>query len=56
MRVQRARATRERILTAACAEFLLSGYAATTMRAVAVRAGVAVATVELVFGTCRLDR
>jgi AcrR family transcriptional regulator len=38
-------------LAAARTEFLRSGYAATTIRAVAVAAGVSVATVELVFGT-----
>ena len=50
-REQRARATRKRILTAARAEFLRLGYAATTIRAVAGAAGVSVPTVELVFGT-----
>lgn len=50
-RERRARETRERILAAAAAEFVRSGYAATTMRAVAAAAGVSVPTVELVFGT-----
>lgn len=51
VRAQRALETRERILVAARTEFLRSGYSATTMRAVAMTAGVSVATVELVFGT-----
>ncbi len=51
LREQRALATRERILTAARGEFLRSGYAATTMPAIAATAGVSLATVELVFGT-----
>jgi AcrR family transcriptional regulator len=46
-----ARETRERILASASAEFVRSGYGATTMRAVASAAGVSVPTVELVFGT-----
>lgn len=50
-REQRARETRERILASASAEFVRSGYAATTMRAVAGAAGVSVPTVELAFGT-----
>jgi AcrR family transcriptional regulator len=50
-RERRARETRERILAAASAEFVRSGYGATTMRAVAGAAGVSVPTVELVFGT-----
>jgi TetR/AcrR family transcriptional regulator, regulator of autoinduction and epiphytic fitness len=50
-RERRARETREQILAAASAEFLRSGYAATTIRVVATAAGVSVATVELVFGT-----
>ncbi len=50
-RDQRARVTRERILAAAGAEFLRSGYAATKIRAVADAAGVSVPTVELIFGT-----
>ena len=50
-REQRARQTRERILASASAEFVRSGYGATTMRAVASAAGVSVPTVELVFRT-----
>jgi TetR/AcrR family transcriptional regulator, regulator of autoinduction and epiphytic fitness len=50
-RERRARETRERILAAATAEFARCGYGPTTMRAVASAAGVAVPTVELVFGT-----
>ena len=50
-REKHARETRERILAAARTEFLRSGYAATTVRAVARKAGVSVPTVELVFGT-----
>ena len=50
-RERRARQTRERILASASAEFVRSGYGATTMRAVARAAGVSVPTVELVFGT-----
>lgn len=50
-REHRARATRERILRSAGAEFLRLGYAPTTMRAVAAAAGVSVPMVELVFGT-----
>jgi AcrR family transcriptional regulator len=50
-RERRARQTRERILASASAELVRSGYAGTTMRAVASAAGVSVPTVELVFGT-----
>jgi TetR/AcrR family transcriptional regulator of autoinduction and epiphytic fitness len=50
-RERRAHLTRERILAAARAEFLRSGYAATTVGAVASAAGVSVPTVEQVFGT-----
>lgn len=50
-RERRARETRGRILAAARTEFLRSGYAATTLRAVAGAAGVSVPTLELVFGT-----
>lgn len=50
-RERRARQTRERILASAGAEFVSSGYAGTTMRAVASAAGVSVPTVELVFRT-----
>jgi AcrR family transcriptional regulator len=45
-----ARLTRRRVLDAATDLFLARGYAATTVREVANRAGVAVATVELLFG------
>ena len=50
-REQQARRTRARITSAAARRFLARGYAATTMRAVATDAGVALPTVELVFGT-----
>ena len=50
-REQQARHTRARIIAAAADRFLARGYAATTMRAVAADAGVALPTVELVFGT-----
>ncbi len=50
-RQARAHETRERILAAARAEFVTRGYAATTMRRIAAAAGVAVPTVELIFGT-----
>jgi AcrR family transcriptional regulator len=50
-REQQARRTRARIITAAARRFTERGYAGTTMRAVAADAGVALPTVELVFGT-----
>ena len=50
-REQQARRTRARITAAAARRFLACGYAAATMRAVAADAGVALPTVELVFGT-----
>jgi AcrR family transcriptional regulator len=50
-REQQARHTRARIIAAAARQFLACGYAATTMRAVAAAAGVALPTVELAFGT-----
>jgi AcrR family transcriptional regulator len=50
-REQQARRTRARITAAAARRFLVHGYAATTMRAVAADAGVALPTVELAFGT-----
>jgi AcrR family transcriptional regulator len=50
-REQQARHTRARIIAAAARQFLAGGYAATTMRAVAAAAGVALPTVELAFGT-----
>jgi TetR/AcrR family transcriptional regulator, regulator of autoinduction and epiphytic fitness len=52
-RQEQARRTRERIIAAACERFLASGYTAATMREIAKAAGVAVQTVELVFGTKR---
>lgn len=50
-REQQARATRASIVATAAARFLEHGYAATTMRAVATAAGVALPTVERAFGT-----
>jgi AcrR family transcriptional regulator len=50
-REQQAQTTRARIIAAAARRFLARGYAGTTMRAVAADAGVALPTVELVFGT-----
>jgi len=50
-REQQARVTRAQIIAAAARRFLARGYAGTTMRAVAADAGVALPTVELVFGT-----
>jgi AcrR family transcriptional regulator len=50
-REQQARRTRARIIAAAADRFLARGYAATTMRAVATDASVALPTVELAFGT-----
>jgi len=50
-RQQQARATRARIIAAAARRFLASGYAGTTMRAVAADAGVSLPTVELAFST-----
>lgn len=52
-RQEQARRTRQRIITAAHAEFLRSGYAGATIPAIAAAAGVSVPTVELVFGTKR---
>ena len=46
-----ARQTRARIIAAATRRFLAHGYSATTMRAVAADAGVALPTVELAFRT-----
>ena len=46
-----ARQTRGRIIAAAAKRFLAHGYAGTTMRMVALDAGVALATVELAFRT-----
>jgi AcrR family transcriptional regulator len=50
-REQRARATRDRIVSAATASFLDHGYASTTVEAIASAAGVGVATVYQAFGT-----
>ena len=50
-REEQARQTRRRVLEAATAVFLERGFAGTTMRLVAGRAGVSVPTVELLFGT-----
>jgi AcrR family transcriptional regulator len=50
-REMQARQTRARIIAAATRRFLARGYAGTTMRAVAVDAGVALPTVELAFRT-----
>jgi AcrR family transcriptional regulator len=50
-RERQASQTRERILTAAAAEFTRIGYAATPIRAIARRAAVSVPTIELAFGT-----
>jgi AcrR family transcriptional regulator len=51
LREERAAVTRRRILDAARHRFFEDGYAATTLRAVAVEAGVAVQTVYAVFGS-----
>jgi AcrR family transcriptional regulator len=50
-REAQARLTRERVLDAARAVFLERGFAGSTMRMIAGRAGVSVPTVELLFGT-----
>jgi AcrR family transcriptional regulator len=50
-RAERAQKTRKRVIDAATRLFVQHGYAATTMRAIAVEAGVSVPTVELLFGT-----
>jgi AcrR family transcriptional regulator len=50
-RQTQARQTRARIIAAAARRFLARGYAGTTMRAVALDAGVALPTVELAFRT-----
>jgi len=50
-REQQARRTRERVIRAATRQFLANGYAASTMRSIAVTAGVSVPTVELAFRT-----
>lgn len=51
VRAERAARTRAAILAAARDRFLADGYAATTVRSVALAAGVSVPTVELAFGT-----
>jgi len=51
LREERAAVTRNRILDAARRRFFEDGYAATTLRAVAAEAGVAVQTVYAVFGS-----
>jgi AcrR family transcriptional regulator len=51
VREEQARRTRRRIVSAATEEFRTSGYAVTTMRAIAASAGVSVPTVELAFAT-----
>src|SRR5947209_10351135 len=50
-REEQARRTRRQVLDAARGEFLAAGYSGTTMRAVAMSAGVSLATVEQAFGT-----
>ena len=50
-RQAQARLTRQRVIDSATEVFLERGYAATTVREIATRAGVAVPTVELLFGT-----
>jgi AcrR family transcriptional regulator len=50
-REEQARLTRRRVLDAATAVFLEKGFAGSTMRLIAQRAGVALPTVELLFGT-----
>jgi AcrR family transcriptional regulator len=52
-RSEQARQTRQRIVRAAHAAFLASGYAGTTVHDIATAAGVSVKTVEAVFGTKR---
>lgn len=51
LRQERAAVTRRRILEAARRRFFQNGYAATTLKAVAIEAGVAVQTVYAVFGS-----
>src|SRR5512141_3370409 len=51
LREERAAVTRRRILDAARRRFFEDGYAATTLKAVAAEAGVAVQTVYAVFGS-----
>ncbi|HEY6013057.1 MAG TPA: helix-turn-helix domain-containing protein, partial [Candidatus Limnocylindrales bacterium] len=51
LRAERAAVTRRRILEAARRRFADAGYGATTLREIAVAAGVAVQTVYAVFGS-----
>jgi AcrR family transcriptional regulator len=51
LRTEQARRTRRRIIAAATTTFLSRGYAGASLRAVAVEAGVSVASIELAFGT-----
>lgn len=51
LRAEHARRTRENLLAAAAEEFVARGWSGTTMKQVAVRAGVSPKTVEAVFGT-----
>lgn len=53
LRLEKARATRRRVIEAAVRLFLARGYAATTMAAVAAEAGVSADTVFHLFGTKR---
>lgn len=53
VRLEKARATRRRVIMAAVRSFLAGGYAATTMAAVAAEAGVSPDTVFHLFGTKR---
>lgn len=53
MREEKARRTRRAIVATAHDSFVAEGYAGTTMREVATRAGVSTPTVELTFGTKR---
>ena len=50
-RTEQAQHTRERIIAAATEQFAATGYAATTIRAVAAAAGVSIPSIELAFGT-----
>ena len=50
-RTAQAQHTRQRIVAAATEQFASVGYPATTMRSIAAAAGVAVASIELAFGT-----
>ena len=50
-RTEQAQKTRSRVIKAATRLFVEQGYATTTIRAIAAKAGVSVPTVELLFGT-----